>query len=278
MVPPWFERNARSLLLSTLCHDGGSSPTRNFGVFVVVAHAASATQLATNTRCTCDYVPRRVPGGSAGHSGAGVLWPWRSCEREANRRAGFTASGPIRRTAPWSGRCRGRPLMKLDGRLIVLTNREPFAIVERDGKRLVERPAGGLIAALEPAMRSTRGVWISSDQQQAADDPDIQAQIAAMEYSWKPVSIPPDRYERYYLGTSNKALWPLYHSRPGTAVYLRNEWEDYRGVNEQFAEITHGILAQDDVVWIHDYQLSLVPAALRRRGLPSGLRIGFLLH
>src|SRR5687768_3768498 len=168
--------------------------------------------------------------------------------------------------------------MKLEGRLIVLTNREPFTIIEREGGRVVERPAGGLIAALEPAMRSTRGIWISSDEQGIADDPDIQAQLGGMEYSWHPVRIRKDTYDRYYLGLSNKALWPLYHTRPGAAVYLRAEWDDYVKVNEQFAEVTHAVLQPDDIVWIHDYQLSLVPNALRRRGLPAGLRIGYLLH
>ncbi len=168
--------------------------------------------------------------------------------------------------------------MKLDGRLIVLTNREPFAVSERDGKRMVERPTGGLIAALEPAMRSTRGVWISSDEHDAADDPDVAAQIAPLEYSWRPVAIPRELYEGYYFGLANQALWPLYHSRPSAAVYLRSQWDQYHKVNDMFAEVTHSALVPQDVVWIHDYQLSLVPHALRRRGLPPGLRIGFLLH
>jgi trehalose 6-phosphate synthase/phosphatase len=168
--------------------------------------------------------------------------------------------------------------MKNDGRLIVMTNREPFTVVDRDGHPVVERAVGGLIAALEPAMRSTRGVWISSDEQNASANPEIQAQLESMEYSWRPVQIPAAMYERYYLGLSNKALWPLYHTRPGAAVYLRPEWDDYRRVNDKFAEVAHSILQKDDIVWIHDYQLSLVPNELRRRGLPAGLRIGFLLH
>lgn len=166
----------------------------------------------------------------------------------------------------------------LPGRLVVLTNREPFSVVDRGGGPVVEPSAGGLIAALEPAMRSTGGVWITADEKGASDDSRVLEQTAGLGYSWRPATIPKAMYDRYYFGLSNAALWPLYHSMPGVTEYSRTDWDAYRRVNKSFAQVTSESLEPDDLVWIHDYQLSLVPSLLRRFGVPPGCRIGFTMH
>jgi trehalose 6-phosphate synthase/phosphatase len=80
----------------------------------------------------------------------------------------------------------------------------------------------------------------------------------------------------FYHGFCNKTLWPLFHYRPSLARYERDWWEEYKRVNEIFAERLVEQLRSDDVVWIHDYQLMLLPAMIRRR-YPH-IAIGFFLH
>ncbi len=163
-------------------------------------------------------------------------------------------------------------------RLVLVTHREPFSVQQRGEQLVVERSVGGLIAALEPAMRETRGVWTSIAPRRVDDQQRIDEVLAQLPYDWAPVSLPDQIRDDSYLGFSNGALWPLYHSLLGDAVYHRHHWQAYKAANAAFADVVHGRLHSNDLIWVHDYQLSLVPALLRGRGLPTDARIGFFLH
>jgi len=163
-------------------------------------------------------------------------------------------------------------------RLVLITHREPFAVQQRDEGVVVERSVGGLIAALEPAMRQTRGVWVSIAPKKLADQTRIDDVLQQLPYEWLPVTLDDDIRDNSYLCFSNGALWPLYHSLLGDAVYHRHHWQAYMQANTSFADIAAPTLRANDLVWVHDYQLSLLPALLRKRGLPRETRIGFFLH
>ncbi len=90
------------------------------------------------------------------------------------------------------------------------------------------------------------------------------------------VDLDSSDYEGYYVNFSNRVLWPLFHYRIDLAEFDRDSWAAYCRVNEVLAEQLSGVLAPDDVVWIHDYHLIPLAEALRRRGV--GNRIGFFLH
>jgi len=165
-----------------------------------------------------------------------------------------------------------------EGRVIVVAHREPFRVVQRNGVARVERPVGGLVAALQPVMRDTRGVWISADVDGEADRAQLERALAELPYEWQPVRCVERVACGFYRGFSNGALWPLYHSMPGRTVYHSSDWAAYREVNEQFADASAAICKRDDIAWIHDYQLSLVPQLLRARLAGRDVRIGFLLH
>jgi trehalose 6-phosphate synthase/phosphatase len=95
-------------------------------------------------------------------------------------------------------------------------------------------------------------------------------------FQGSPVFLPEESMAGFYHGFCNKTLWPLFHYRPSLARYERDWWEEYKRVNEIFAERLVEQLRSDDVVWIHDYQLMLLPAMIRRR-YPH-IAIGFFLH
>jgi trehalose 6-phosphate synthase/phosphatase len=92
-----------------------------------------------------------------------------------------------------------------------------------------------------------------------------------------PVPLPPSDVHRFYDGFSNGVLWPLFHYLLDKVnLDARSDWEAYRDVNERFADAVVKHARPGDLIWIHDYQLALVPA-LVRRSLPEAV-IGFFLH
>src|SRR5690606_18803079 len=80
----------------------------------------------------------------------------------------------------------------------------------------------------------------------------------------------------YYEGFSNETLWPVFHYFPSYAHYEQDYWDCYQSVNEKFKESILKILEPGDTLWIHDYQLLLLPGMIRQE-MPD-VTIGFFLH
>lgn len=131
---------------------------------------------------------------------------------------------------------------------------------------------GGLVRALLPMLRSTGGTWVgwTGDSNDDADT----FRVDGVDLHSVPISA--EEVELYYEGFSNDGLWPLYHDALRESTYDAAQWEAYVAVNERFAVTLADIAPPDSVVWIHDYQLQLVPGMLRRRR--QDLTIGFFLH
>ncbi|HZA93258.1 MAG TPA: bifunctional alpha,alpha-trehalose-phosphate synthase (UDP-forming)/trehalose-phosphatase, partial [Gemmatimonadales bacterium] len=85
-----------------------------------------------------------------------------------------------------------------------------------------------------------------------------------------------DQVARYYEGFSNGVLWPLFHYLLDQVPLHVRDWGPYREVNQKFADVVAEHYQPGDLIWVHDYQLLLLPELLRRR-LPEA-RIGFFLH
>ncbi|MFW6094742.1 MAG: alpha,alpha-trehalose-phosphate synthase (UDP-forming) [Pseudomonadota bacterium] len=143
--------------------------------------------------------------------------------------------------------------------------------------------SGGLVAALAPVMERNAGTWISGrpggqaepgQPQEAEPEPGA----GAPPYRKVAARYPGNLQDGFYTRFSNGVLWPLYHSMLHKAGACRSsDWRDYRRVNQYFAAVAAEQCATDAFVWVHDYQLSLVPKLLREiaRG---DLDIGFFLH
>ena len=91
-----------------------------------------------------------------------------------------------------------------------------------------------------------------------------------------PVPLSADEVEDYYEGFSNDTLWPLYHDVISPPSYHREWWEAYQRVNRRFADAALAVAAPNAIVWVHDYQLQLVPKMLR--DARPDLIIGFFNH
>ncbi len=134
---------------------------------------------------------------------------------------------------------------------------------------------GGLVRALWPMLRETGGTWVGwSGEPSSVDSTPEGFHVDGVDLL--PVPISARELELYYEGFSNDALWPLYHDALRESTYDVDQWEAYRTVNERFAVTLANVAPENSVVWIHDYQLQLVPAMLRAQR--PDLTIGFFLH
>jgi trehalose 6-phosphate synthase len=157
--------------------------------------------------------------------------------------------------------------------LVVVANRLPVdRVVDEDGSYSWRRSPGGLVTAVEPVMQKYDGAWVGWDG--GPDGPEEPLDENGMRLV--PVSLTDCEIEEFYEGFSNGTLWPLYHDVVAKPAFHREWWESYVRVNRRFAEKAAALAAEGGMVWVHDYQLQLVPAMLR--DLRPDLRIGFFLH
>jgi trehalose 6-phosphate synthase len=168
-----------------------------------------------------------------------------------------------------------------DDELVVIANRLPVEYVGDFPDGHWQHSPGGLVSALEPALKGRRATWIgwsghSADPEEAdqAPVPTLPDEIDGV--TIVEVQLDDDDIRDYYEGFSNAALWPLYHDAVATPAYHRHEFDRYFAVNRRFAEAAAESAPPGGTVWVHDYQLQLVPRMLRE--LRPDLRIGFFLH
>lgn len=156
---------------------------------------------------------------------------------------------------------------------VVVSNRLPVdRVTGEDGAEGWRASPGGLVTALEPVMRAADGAWVGWAGQPDVDLPPFDHDGIRI----VPVPLSAGDLEDYYEGFSNDTLWPLYHDVIAPPGYHREWWESYVEVNRRFAERTARVAADGATVWVHDYQLQLVPRMLRQDR--PDLTIGFFNH
>ncbi|GAB3352700.1 alpha,alpha-trehalose-phosphate synthase (UDP-forming) [Modestobacter lapidis] len=160
-----------------------------------------------------------------------------------------------------------------DSPVVVVANRLPVdQVTDPDGSTRWQRSPGGLVTALEPFVAGRGGAWVGwSGSAGDAPDPFDSGGMHLV-----PVPLTEDEVDRYYEGFSNASLWPLYHDVVEKPEYHRAWWDTYVQVNKRFADRAAEVAAEGAIVWVHDYQLQLVPALLRQQR--PDLTIGFFLH
>ncbi len=154
---------------------------------------------------------------------------------------------------------------------VIVSNRLPVDRTDDDDAPWRRSP-GGLVAALEPVVQASGGAWVGWPGQA---DIDV-APFVFDEMALVPVRLSADDVELYYEGFSNDTIWPLYHDVISPPAYHREWWDAYVQVNTAFAEAAASAAADGATVWVHDYQLQLVPRLLRERR--PDLTIGYFHH
>jgi trehalose 6-phosphate synthase/phosphatase len=165
------------------------------------------------------------------------------------------------------------------GRLLIAANRLPVTIkVDAAGRAALVTSMGGVATGLQDLMKRSDARWVgwpgASDGLSRAEHGRVGAALRRRRLV--PVALSPDEVEEYYEHYANGVLWPLFHSFPGRLPLEGRGWARYADVNARFADRLAALAARDATVWVHDYQLLLVPGLLRARR--PDLRIGFFLH
>jgi trehalose 6-phosphate synthase len=161
----------------------------------------------------------------------------------------------------------------MSGRLVIVSNRlaDP-----------TKPAAGGLAVALGEALKTTGGVWFgwSGEILEAADggvpgECEVHTQQVG-NVTFAQVDLSREDHTTYYLGYSNRVLWPVFHYRLDLADFNPGYIQGYQRVNRMMAKKLMPLLKDDDIIWVHDYHL--IPLAAELRALGSKHRIGFFLH
>jgi trehalose 6-phosphate synthase/phosphatase len=171
------------------------------------------------------------------------------------------------------------------GRLIIVSNRLPVTVTLPEGAAgadggvvEVARSTGGLATGLSGPHQESGGLWVGwpGDTTELSSGQRDQVERQLADLRLVPVHLTREEVAGYYEGFSNRVLWPLFHYLLDHLPLETMQWELYRMVNERFADAVAAHARPGDTIWVHDYQLCLVPGLLRRK-LPEA-RIGFFLH
>ena len=159
-----------------------------------------------------------------------------------------------------------------DGRLFVVSNREPYMHTRRGKFLEVSVPPSGLVTALEPVLCACDGTWIahgSGDADMEAIDHHNRLRVPPEDpqYTLRRVWLTKEEEEGYYYGFANEGLWPLCHIAHTRPIFRANDWQHYQAVNHKFAdallEEMEGTI--NPVVLVQDYHFALLPRLIKQR-------------
>ena len=164
--------------------------------------------------------------------------------------------------------------------VIAVSNREPYIHVRTDEGVRLQRPASGLVTALEPVMRACSGTWIAHGSGSAdRETVDRKDRIAVPPehplYQVRRIWLSKEEEDGYYSGFANEGLWPLCHIAHVRPTFRASDFEQYRRVNRKFADaVAAEAKSPDPVILVQDYHFALLPRMIHDR-LPEATIISF---
>jgi len=162
------------------------------------------------------------------------------------------------------------------GGLVVVSNRLPFEIRWVSGEAQFRRSPGGLVTALDAVLSEQGGVWVGWPGVEHEPGEVLPVPPSAPRVTYRPVALTAREVTHYYGGFANGTLWPLFHYFIARTRIDAASWRAYARVNGRFAAEAVAASTSGSLVWVHDYQLMLVPELVRRRA--PDRRIAFFLH
>jgi trehalose 6-phosphate synthase/phosphatase len=160
-------------------------------------------------------------------------------------------------------------------RLITVSNRLPISVKVQDDKFVYVQSVGGLATGLS-STDAKENFWVGWPGMTIKPEDQKELKERMNSDHLQPVFLTDRDYENFYEGFSNKTIWPLYHYFKQHTTFKKTYWEAYKKVNQLFCDEIVKIAQPDDIFWVHDYQLMLLPAMLREK-FPDAT-IGYFLH
>ena len=167
-------------------------------------------------------------------------------------------------------------------RLLIISNRLPVTVSIDEGQVSYHASSGGLASGIgsyleSVAARGDQAIWIGWPGAEVPPEREAEVRDTLLrEHGAVPVFVDAATMSNFYEGFCNDTLWPLFHYFPSLVAFRDRFWNDYRHVNSIFCDAVARIAQPGDVIWVHDYQLMLLPRMLKDR-LPD-TSIGFFLH
>lgn len=173
---------------------------------------------------------------------------------------------------------------KAPGNVVVVSNRLPVTIKKNSatGEYEYSMSSGGLVTALQGLKKSTTFQWYGWPGLEIPDEEKPQVKKDLLDkFNAIPIFLSDEIADLHYNGFSNSILWPLFHYHPGEINFDENAWLAYNEANIAFAREIEKNMSSNDVVWVHDYHLMLLPELLRQnineRKLEN-VKLGWFLH
>lgn len=167
----------------------------------------------------------------------------------------------------------------MDNKTIIVSNRLPLQLHLSDGQLKMTPSVGGLATGMKSVHKDEEGLWIGWSGLVEEDlDQDTHKEIDQLvaKENCATVSLTQDDVNNFYYGLSNRTLWPLFHYFMEYTEFENQYWESYKAVNQKFANVVLQHIEDGDQIWVHDYQLLLLPALIRQS--KPNVSIGFFLH
>lgn len=162
-------------------------------------------------------------------------------------------------------------------KILIIANRLPVKIERTEDSFVVKRSEGGLATGLGSLETDAEMHWVGWPGVHVDDENEKQEITEKLnELNYHPVFLSGEQIENYYEGYSNSTIWPLCHYFFAYIQYKAEYWEAYRQVNTLFCEEALPFIEDDDIVWIQDYQLMLLPKKIRDK--KPKVNIGYFHH
>ncbi len=169
--------------------------------------------------------------------------------------------------------------------LVIVYHRQPLEEVVVDGEihYRTNKSPNGIVPTLKSFFNhlgEDGGSWVAWKTWDPEKDQDFERRVTVEDpfgdYTVSRLPLTAEQVESFYHVTSKEALWPILHSFPDRYRYDNVDWETFRTVNRAFAEAAAAEVADDGLVWVHDYNLWLVPLYLRE--IKPEVKIAFFHH
>lgn len=164
--------------------------------------------------------------------------------------------------------------------VLIVSNRLPMSVKKVDGELEFYPSIGGLATGLSSYVKDRKSMWvgwpgIANEELNEQDKQIITSQLA--KHNCYPVFLSKRQVDEFYNGYSNSVLWPVFHNLPlKQSPEYEVWWKAYRAVNNLFLDNVLSLTQSDSTIWVHDYQLLLLPELLRSEH--AGGHIGFFMH
>lgn len=164
--------------------------------------------------------------------------------------------------------------------IIFISNRLPITVKKGVSGFEYYESIGGLATGLKGYHQQAGSIWIGwlglAEDEFAPEEKDLIQSQLKNQHKCLPVFLSKQDIDDYYYGFCNNTIWPLFHYFTDKTENQASTWQAYQDVNHKFFEVLETIIGENDTIWVHDYQLMLLPQLIKDKYPHT--QVGYFLH